>query len=49
MPDEDITIKAILHRIRGWKVQKRELLKEAHALQKRINEAREELDNMIDD
>lgn len=49
MPDEDITIKAILHRIRGWKEQKKELQKEARALQMRINEARVEIDKMIDD
>jgi len=47
--DEEVTIRAILQRIRGWKIQVKELNKESSTIQKRINEAQTTLEEMLDE
>jgi len=49
MDEQEIPIRAILQRIRGWKSQIKELNKESSALQKRINESQITLEEMLDD
>lgn len=46
--DEEVSIMAILQRIRGWKIQIKELNKELSTIQKRINEAQTTLEEMLD-
>lgn len=47
--DEEITMKALLERIRGWRIQSKALKKEARDIQQRIKEAQIKLDVMLDD
>ncbi len=47
--NEEVILKAVLQRIRGWKIQIKELNKESSTIQKRINEAQTTLEEMLDD
>lgn len=43
------TIKGILQRIKGWKIEMKELSRETSNIKKRINQAEIQLDEILDD